>query len=169
MNGKINIVFGFFYLACTAALGPTVLVPKLGPANQQFEAAAKNVEAVRAGGESSQGGVAPATVGIFDYLKSQKGVASLAGGPHAHGNLESLLNIAAGVVLLMLTIPANFKALISIVFILGAVFHSGMLYLGMVFGQAWAFKLTKFGAIAVLTGLVLMGIASIIGLKKKEG
>ena len=89
-------------------------------------------------------------------------------GAHSHGNLEALLNIVAGFVLLSLVIPQSFKSLLSILFLAGAIFHSGMLYIGMVFGVYGAFKLTVIGAIALLAGLALMGVASIMGLGKKE-
>ncbi|WP_455234170.1 hypothetical protein, partial [Thiogranum longum] len=89
------------------------------------------------------------------------------GGPHAHGNLEALLNIAAGVVLCFLAIGKGFKQLISWIFILGAILHSGVLYLGIVFNQAWAMKLLGFGVgpILILLGLLLIGIATAIGFR----
>ena len=104
-----------------------------------------------------------AITGLFGALKGQdvRGKAA-----HSHGNLEALLNIVAGFILLSLVIPGPFKALLSLLFILGAVFHSGMLYLGMVFGQSWAFKLLLVGEISLLAGLVLMGVAAVIGIKK---
>ncbi len=71
-------------------------------------------------------------------------------------------------VLLSLAIPANFKALLSIIFLVGALFHSGMLYLGSVFHMYWAFNLTLIGAIAIIAGLVGMAIASFAGLKNAK-
>ena len=43
-----------------------------------------------------------------------------------------------------------------------------MLYLAMVFGISAAGKLSIIGAIAILTGLVLAGVASATGIKKTE-
>ena len=166
MNGKINIIFGFIYLAFTAVLGPAVLIPQLGKNAQSLNNTAALVEKVREGAQGDFKGadIAPAVVSIFDYIKTSKLSAK---GAHVHGNLESLLNIVAGLVLLTLAIPANFKTLLSIMFLVGAVFHSGMLYLGGVFQMYWAYNFTVIGAIAIIVGLLGMGIASLIGLKQK--
>ncbi len=165
MNGKINIIFGFIYFAFTAVLGPTVLIPHFGVAKQAMDKAGQAVERVKQEAQPTSASTAEAMSGIIDYLKVQKPMAK---GAHSHGNLEALLNIAAGVVLLSLAIPANFKALLSIIFLAGALFHSGMLYLGTVFHLYWAFNLTIIGAIAIIAGLLGMGIASLIGIKKAE-
>ncbi len=170
MNGKINIIFGFIYLAFTALLGPTLLVPQLGKNAQSLNNTAALVEKVREGAQNDFKGtdgpdkvIAPAVVSIFDYIKTSKLSAK---GAHVHGNLEALLNIVAGLVLLTLAIPANFKTLLSIMFLVGAVFHSGMLYLGGVFHMYWAYNFTVIGAIAIIVGLIGMGIASFIGIKQ---
>ena len=165
MNGKINIIFGFIYLAFTAVLGPTLLVPQLGKNAQSLDNTAALVEKVREGAQGDFKGadIAPAVVSIFDYMKTSKLSAK---GAHVHGNLEALLNIVAGLVLLTLAIPANFKTLLSIMFLVGAVFHSGMLYLGGVFHMYWAYNFTVIGAIAIIVGLLGMGIASFIGIKQ---
>lgn len=175
MNGKVNIVFGFIYLAMTALLGPVLLVPQLGANLKTMGDTAQVVDKVQEGLRNDFKGfkganspnkvIGQATVSIFNFTKNSKNLSLLAGGPHAHGNLEALLNIAAGVVLLTLAIPANFKKLLSILFLIGAVFHSGMLYLGGVFGLMWAYNFTIIGVIALLAGLVFAGIASIIGIK----
>lgn len=170
MNGKINIIFGFIYLAFTAVLGPAVLIPQLGKNAQSLNNTAAVVEKVREGVQNDFQGIetpdkviAPAVVSIFDYIKTSKLSAK---GAHAHGNLEALLNIVAGLVLLTLAIPANFKTLISIMFLVGAVFHSGMLYLGGVFHMYWAYNFPVIGVIAIIAGLALMGIACFIGIKQ---
>ena len=165
MNGKINIIFGFIYLAFTAVLGPTLLVPQLGKNAQSLDNTAALVEKVREGAQGDFKGadIAPAVVSIFDYMKTSKLSAK---GAHVHGNLEALLNIVAGLVLLTLAIPANFKTLLSIMFLVGAVFHSGMLYLGGVFHMYWAYNFTVIGAIAIIVGLLGMGVASFIGIKQ---
>lgn len=168
MTGKMNIIFGFFFLALTAALGPAFLVPQLGPKGALMNETSKAVEEVRAStetGEAVDAKQSKAISGLFDALKGQhiKGT-----GAHSHGNLEALLNIVAGFAMLTLSIPKAFKSLLSILFILGAVFHSGMLYVGMVFGAPWAFKLLLIGEISLVAGLVLMGVAAAIGIKSPE-
>jgi len=165
MNGKINIIFGFIYFALTAVLGPTMLVPHMGVSMQAMKTASQAVDKVK---EDVQKGnqnpdYAGALSGIMDYLKSEKTPGK---GAHAHGNLEALLNIAVGLVLITLAIPVNFKTLLSIIFLVGAVFHSGMLYLGGIFHMYWAYNFTIIGAIAIIAGLVGMGIASFIGIKQ---
>ena len=162
MNGKINIIFGFIYFAFTALLGPTMLIPHFGITKQAMDKAVHAVD--KAKQEAQPSATAEALAGILDYLKVEKPSVK---GAHSHGNLEALLNIAVGIVLLSLAIPANFKALLSVLFLAGAVFHSGMLYLGGVFHQYWAFNLTVIGAIAIIAGLVGMGIASIVGINKQ--
>jgi len=162
MNGKINIIFGFIYFAFTAVLGPTMLIPHFSITKQAMDKAVQAVD--KAKQEAQPSATAEALAGILDYLKVEKPSVK---GAHSHGNLEALLNIAVGIVLLSLAIPANFKALLSVLFLAGAVFHSGMLYLGGVFHQYWAFNLTVIGAIAIIAGLVGMGIASIVGINKQ--
>ena len=101
---------------------------------------------------------------INKLINSRMPVDGVKGGPHAHGNLEALLNIAAGLVLCFLGVSAIFKQVISWVFILGALLHSGMLYL-LNLDQAWALNLLPIGPWLVLLGLLLIGIASLIGFK----
>jgi amino acid transporter len=174
MNGKVNIVFGFIYLATTAVLGPVLLVPGKGEIARTFGATTEAVQRVSEGVE--EGLPAPpaeapgettgrAVVSIMDYLKAEKSLGFVASAAHAHGNLEGLLNIVAGLVILALAIPASYKALLSLIFILGALFHSGMLYLAAVFGLSWAGNFTLIGAIAIVAGLLLTGVACIFGIK----
>ncbi|MBI5559909.1 MAG: hypothetical protein HY883_01365 [Deltaproteobacteria bacterium] len=170
MNGKINIVFGLIYLTFTALLGPLLLVPGKGADLQQMMEVGKAVDGIREEektGEPSAKAIAPAVVGMADYLKGAGRVGFLAS-THAHGNLESLLNIAAGLVLLSLAIGANFKALLSILFLIGAIMHSGMLYLVAVFGIRWAGNFAIIGAVALVAGLFLTGVASAVGIKKAQ-
>lgn len=173
MSGKINMVFGFFYLTLTAVLGPAYLVPQLYENRAVMEEAGKAVADVKS---SLDAGVAAgvnleeldsaALVKVFEALKRQHVNGKSA---HSHGNLEALLNIVAGFVLLTLAIPGSFRALLTLLFLMGAVFHSGMLYLGMVFGMGWAFKLLILGEVSLLAGVVLMGVAVIIGIKRPLG
>jgi uncharacterized membrane protein YgdD (TMEM256/DUF423 family) len=93
------------------------------------------------------------------------GIDSIKGGPHAHGNLEALLNIAVGVVLGFLAVNVILKQVISWLFILGALLHSGMLYLERVFDMAWAGTVlaSGIGPYMILAGLLLTGIVAIKG------
>lgn len=169
MSGKINMVFGFFYLTLTAVLGPAYLVPQLYANRAVLEEAGKAVSELQSSVEAGPSGADlagkdSATIAkVYEALKRQHVNGKSA---HSHGNLEALLNIVAGFVLLTLSIPGSFRALLTILFLAGAVFHSGMLYLGMVFGVGWAFKLLLLGEVSLLSGLALMGVAVIIGLKK---
>ena len=172
MSGKVNIVFGFFYLAITAFLGPFYLVPAKGADYQKFVEMNKAVEAIKQDVSSDKAkdpaNVEAALSGITGYLSSVKKTGSVGSAVHAHGNLEALLNIVAGLVILSLALPSSYKTVLSVLFIVGAVFHSGMLYLAIVFGVSAAGKLSIIGAIAILTGLVLAGVASATGIKKSE-
>ncbi|OGW60420.1 MAG: hypothetical protein A2V83_04080 [Nitrospirae bacterium RBG_16_64_22] len=84
---------------------------------------------------------------------------------HAHGNLESLLNIVVGYIICRLAISHRLAQAISIIFIVGATLHSGMLYLGGL-GMRWAFSATPVGAVALVLGVILMIYASATGIKK---
>ncbi|HXH71740.1 MAG TPA: hypothetical protein VNI58_02875 [Mariprofundaceae bacterium] len=76
---------------------------------------------------------------------------------HAHGNLESFLNIAIGYLLCRLALDAWIAKTVSVLLIVGALFHSGMLYLAGA-GFGWAGALTPIGAISIITSMLLMGI-----------
>jgi hypothetical protein len=90
---------------------------------------------------------------------------AIKGGPHAHGNLEALLTIAAGLVLAFVAVAPLYKQLISWLFILGALLHSGILYLVIVFRLPWAQQVlsTGIGPIILLAALLLIGIAVAMG------
>jgi len=184
MEGKKNIVFGFLFLVVTASLGPYMVVTLLpGVADA---AAAKQTQlstlqlAVSAEFENQETletmtaeeiakTNSMAILAINTGLNSRMEVDTIKGGPHAHGNLEAVLNILVGLVLGLLTIPALFKQIISWTFIFGTIAHAGMAMLG-VFGFAWAGTVlgTGAGAILILLGLGFMGIATFVGYKKAE-
>ncbi len=169
MNGKVNIVFGLLYFAATALLGPVLLVPGKGGNFQKMAEATRAVEKVRtesAGGAPSMESLGEAVTGIMDYLKDINRIGFVKSAAHAHGNLEALLNVVAGLVILTLVVPSSYKTVLSLLFLIGAVFHSGMLYLVSVFGIRWAGNLTFIGAVAIIAGLVLLGAASIVGIRK---
>ncbi len=179
MIGKKNIVFGFLYLVLTASLGP-YMVLQLNSVEQATNAkhealsrleqfSANNFEENLQPMSADQIAKAntAALLALSKQLNAEDPIDAIKGGPHTHGNLESLLNIAVGVVLSLLVIPALFKQIISWMFIVGAVMHSGMLYLTVVFHIGWAGTLlgTGIGPVLILLGLLLAGIASIKGLK----
>ncbi len=88
---------------------------------------------------------------------------AIKGGPHAHGNLEAMLNIVVGLTLAFLGVSALFKQVISWVFILGALIHSGGLYLSTLFGIH--FLVGPVGPLLILLGLLLAGVAALLGLR----
>lgn len=179
MIGKKNIVFGFIYLVFTAALGPVMvgMYSDFGAATQEKQAAVGRLQQLKTNNfeemleplDGKQIAMAN-TDGILAINKMnniQMSIDAIKGGPHTHGNLESLLNIAVGVVLTFLAVNVLFKQVISWVFILGALLHSGMLYLNRVFEIGWAGWLLETGAgpVLILAGLALMGIATAMGFK----
>ena len=176
MIGKKNIAFGFLYLVLTAALGPYMIVntvadienayvEKQAPVqrlqdlkNNNFEeelVPLKPEEIARA----NTAGIL-AINNIINLHNPQGFLRSV----HAHGNLEAVLNIIAGLVLCFIAVAKIFKQIISWLFIAGAVLHSGMLYLAA-FGQNWAFTLLQVGPWLVLAALLLIGIATVMGFR----
>jgi hypothetical protein len=174
MAGKKNVVFGFFYLVLTALLGPYMIVTYMGPKQQAAQANTAAVgELTRAVEAGIDGQVAQAQtdaiLALNRQLQAGEPVEEIKGGPHAHGNLEALLNIAVGIVLGFLVVGSTFKEIISWLFIGGAVLHSGMLYLGSVLGQGWAWAVlnTAIGPLMLLAGLFLAGVASLKGFEAR--
>ncbi|MBI3561921.1 MAG: hypothetical protein HY080_09435 [Gammaproteobacteria bacterium] len=176
MIGKKNIAFGFLYLVLTAALGPYMVanvfpgVEKSTAAKQaplgrlqdiqtnQYEENMEKVPADTLAKANTDGILALNNVfNASAQLNSPRSV-------HAHGNLESVLNVIAGLVLCFIAIGRVYKQIISGLFILGALLHSGMLYLAN-FGQAWAYKLLVFGPWLLLLAFLSLGIAAAIGFK----
>ena len=103
-------------------------------------------------------------LGLFLGMQLQNGGAEWSGSvqhhllkaAHAHGNLESVLNILLGYLIcqfgsktLMLSKIAS--ALLAI----GMLFHSGMLYLAGV-GVSFATNLMPIGAFSLIIGIALM-------------
>lgn len=185
MIGKKNIVFGFIYLLFTAALGPVMIVNYFGDvavaeaAKQQKMgalqvAAAHDFEVDLEPMSAEQIGKANtgALLALSARMNSQAPIDAIKGGPHTHGNLEALLNIVVGVVLCFLAVPLLFKQIISWVFIIGALGHSGLLYLAVALGLPWAQALLEspagyVGPSLILLGLLLAGIAAALGFKGK--
>jgi hypothetical protein len=182
MIGKKNIVFGFLYLVLTAALGPymvKVVFPDLATAETaRRDNMAKLQLMVSNGFEAdleplSAGEIARRNAGAILALNGQLGMQekldAIKSGPHAHGNLEALLNIAAGLCLGFIAAAPLLKHIISGLFLLGALLHSGMLYLAIVFNLAWAGQVlsTGIGPVMLLAGLLLTGIAAAIGFREQ--
>ena len=183
MAGKKNVVFGFLFLAVSAALGPYMVKTMLPTANlgesARVEATGKLAGVVQ-GNYDDPETLEPVTadklsrlnseaiLGINKQINAEAPVDSVKGGPHAHGNLEALLNIVVGIALCFISCKRPFmKQAISWLFILGTLLHSGMLYLRGVFQVDWAGQVlgTGIGPIMILLGLVLMGLAAAVGFK----
>ena len=142
MIGKKNIVFGFIYLALTAALGAVMI---LGYFDER--GAAESVKREKLGilqqivADNYEVNLEPVTPlerakanteAIFAFSArdtAQSSINNIRSGPHTHGTAEGLLNIAVGFLLMFLAVPVWFKQVISWMFIIGALLHSGMLYL----------------------------------------
>lgn len=76
---------------------------------------------------------------------------------HAHGNLESALNILLGYLLCRLALDEWIAKSVSWLLIIGALFHSGMLYLAGL-GVSFAGSLTIIGALSLVASMFLMGL-----------
>lgn len=179
MTGRINIVFGFLFLVVTASLGPVMVknLPEVRDAQAGKQAAMAPLQLAAGSGFENAETLEPMTPGeiakmnanallaLNKQLNAELPNTAIKGGPHAHGNLESLLNIVVGIMLGFLAVGRAFKLLISWVFILGTVLHSGMLLLAVVFEQAWAGMVlgTGIGPLLILGGLLLAGIAAAMG------
>ena len=111
MIGKKNIVFGFILLAFTASLGGVMIdmYEEYGVAAGEKQAAVGRLAQLKTDGFEEE--LEPLTAeqiakantdGILSMSKLSNvelGIDFIQGGPHAHGNLEALLNIVAGFIL----------------------------------------------------------------------
>jgi hypothetical protein len=182
MVGKKNIVFGFLFLATTAALGPLMVFKyqDWGVANGEKQQIVGKLQQLKAGNYAEDPETLEdlsakqlATTNADAILAMNKvgalefGIDYIKGGPHAHGNLESLLNIAVGFALCFIAAPLMLKQAASLMFILGTLLHSGLLYLERVFMLPWAGTLlsTGVGPALILLGLVLVGALAAKGFK----
>ncbi len=87
----------------------------------------------------------------------QSGQHALLKAAHAHGNLESVLNIVIGYLLCRLSLEAWIAKTVSVLLIVGALFHSGMLYLAGA-GVGVAGTLTPIGGVSIIAAMALMGV-----------
>ena len=182
MEGKKNIVFGFLFLVISASLGPYMvltLLPDVEKASSEKQKVLSNLQlAVISDFENTETleemttdeiakANSEAILAINTNLNARISIDTIKGGPHAHGNLEALLNIIVGLILGLLTLPSLYKQILSWIFIAGTVMHAGMAFLG-VFGFAWAGMLlaTGIGPVLILLGLFLMAVATFVGYKK---
>jgi hypothetical protein len=180
MVGKKNVVFGFLFLVITAALGPYMilnLVPGVGDAQAKKQESIGRLQNLNMNNFEedleplSAEQIAKANTGgilaLNTLINAEQPIDIIKGGPHAHGNLESLLNIAAGIALCFIAVSTLFKQIISWVFILGTLLHSGVLFLIAMFQFQWANTIlnTGIGPALILLGLLLIGIAAAIGFK----
>lgn len=112
------------------------------------------------------------TLGLGMYLAQKMG----SGGPlwasskvhhvlataHVHGNMEALLNIVVGYLLLRLPIKVAIGNAVSGLLIAGAVLHSGMFYITGL-GLDGMTILAPAGAAFIVLAMALMGIGVALG------
>lgn len=183
MVGKKNVVLGFLFLALSSALGPymvTQLYPTASLAQEARVAATGKLAEVAQNNyddPETLARIAPekhaqlnteATLGMNKQVNARAPIDGVKGGPHAHGNLEALLNIVVGITLCFVTCRRYWvKQAISWLFLLGMFLHAGMLYLVVVFSQGWAGTVlgTGVGPIMLLAGLVMMAFAAFAGFR----
>ncbi len=180
MIGKKNVVFGFLMLVVTAALGPYMAVKYVPGVDEARAVKQEKVGRLQQLQENNfeedlqalpTDAVAKAnTAGILALnllYNAQAPIDAIKSGPHAHGNLEALLNIAAGIALCFIAVAPLFKQIISWLFILGTLLHSGVLYLVVALDQYWAVPVMKsgIGPVLVLAALLTIGVAALIGFK----
>ena len=182
MEGKKNIVFGFLFLVITASLGPYMIVtllPDVEKASLEKQRVLSDLQLVVISEfedpetlevvttDEIAKGNSEAILALNTNLNARVSIDTIKGGPHAHGNLEAILNIIVGLLLGLLTLPSIYKQILSWIFIAGTIMHAGMAFLG-VFGFGWAGMLlgTGIGPVLILLGLFLMGVATFVGYKK---
>lgn len=195
MIGKKNIVFGFVFLIFTAVLGyPMVKTIQQGDVAKTEEVRKNVFSAIKE--YQSEGfmnketleemkpdqvtqEVVKAVVALNNAVTIRQEQVNEIRNPHAHGNLESLLNVVVGILLCFLGVNRMFKQLISWAFILGASLHAGMLYIStvmvMIFNITpdsgayiivdYASKLIYAGPPLLLLGLILTAVAAFIGFR----
>lgn len=176
MIGKKNIAFGFLYLVITASLGPYMIVkllPDQGAALVEKQTTVGRLQSLKTNDFSEDleplkpGAIAKAnTAGILSLNKlvNVGQELDMPRNAHVHGNLESVLNILAGLALCFIAVGRVFKQIISWLFIAGALLHSGSMIL-LSFGMDWAATTLRIGPFLVLAALLTIGIATVIGFR----
>ena len=179
MVGKKNVVFGFIFLVFSAGLGPLMILnymPAADEAGAEKQTSVGRLQQLKL--DNFEEDLEPLTpekiakantdgILALNKLVNARQPIDLIKNPHAHGNLEALLNIAVGIALCFIAVAPMFKQVISWVFILGTLLHSGAMYLAIVFEQGWAFAIlgSGIGPGLVLIGLLLAGIAAFMGMR----
>ena len=140
MIGKKNVVFGCVFFIFTASLGLWMVKKidtEVSDANNARKSTVGNMKSYRLdnyekdlekmSAEAIAKAAADSTISLNDLVVVRQDVInSVKAGPHAHGNLESMLNIVIGILLSFLAVSRLFKQLISWAFMLGTVLHSGL-------------------------------------------
>ena len=86
---------------------------------------------------------------------------------HVHGNLEAVLNVIIGFVICRYGSPTRaISRAASVLAINGAIFHSGMLFMGGL-GVPVMTKVAPLGAISMLLAVVLMVVVVLKGVDEK--
>jgi hypothetical protein len=180
MIGKKNVVFGFLFLVITASLGPYMILsfePGVGEAQGKKQDAVGRLQNLKLNNfEEDLEALSPEQIAkantdgllaLNTLINAEQPIDIIKGGPHAHGNLESLLNIVVGIALCFIAIPVLFKQIISWIFIAGTLLHSGMLFLVALYQMELANTILNTGAgpALILLGLLLSGIAAALGFK----
>ena len=179
MVGKKNVVFGFLFLVFSAGLGPLMILeymPGVEEAGAEKQEKVGRLQQLKLDNfEEDLEPLTPEAIakantdGILSLNKlgNARQPIDLIKNPHAHGNLEALLNIAVGIALGFIAVSTLFKQIISWVFIAGTLLHSGAMYLAIVFQMGWAAAImnTGIGAGLVLLGLLLAGVAAAMGMR----
>lgn len=182
MVGKKNIVFGFLLLVITAGLGPLMvdMYEDWGAANGDKQVAVGKLQELKAGDYAEDPETledltakqlavtnAESIIAMNKVTATEFSIDYIKGGPHAHGNLEALLNIVVGIVLCFIAVPVLWKQVVSWMFIIGTLMHAGLMALERVLEVSWAATLlqTGIGPILILLGLLSMGIIAAIGFK----
>ncbi len=178
MIGKKNVVFGFLYLVLTAALGPYMAVkqvPAIDAAKEEKKQIVGDIQQYKMdnfekdlapmSAEDIAKGTTDGLLSLNKLYNAEDPKNGIKAGPHAHGNLEALLNIVAGIALCFIAVSRKFKQAISWLFILGTVFHSGVLYLMVVFDLQAIAPVRPAGPLLLLAALLLAGIAALLGFK----
>ncbi|MBI5182301.1 MAG: hypothetical protein HZA06_05280 [Nitrospirae bacterium] len=84
---------------------------------------------------------------------------------HVHGNLESVLNIFVGLIVDRISVGDGLKKTISILMIIGAIMHSGMLLLTPALPALS--NLAVAGAVTLVIAIALMAYGTIAGIEPK--
>jgi len=183
---KVNITFGFLFFIFSAGIGPYMVSQILDQtSNRNLASTAKltalgKIQTLQSNGFKGDLDDEPVLANVGTVLAN--GIRAINGEivaldkfaslktAHAHGNLESILNIVVGLVLLFMTGPLIVRQCIGLTFVVGTILHSGLMYIVFYppFNQpSWAMSLfqTGLGPILILIGLASMAVTTALWLK----